>query len=147
VRGSELEIGGDDPQERMVKAFQILVDKVYTNLPMLRGVTYTEADLAKAGRVDGGLFSGEGDGLTEAEQEVFNHAQAQMRLGVKVSVKALTEKFGAKPYGWPTVAVLCLTATAREMRAAFEALDLGDVVKVEIANNQFGLKYRMLRQE
>lgn len=111
VRGSELEIGGDDPQERMVKAFQILVDKVYTNLPMLRGVTYTEADLAKAGRVDGGLFSGEGDGLTEAEQEVFNHTQAQMRLGVKVSVKALTEKFGAKPYGWPTVAVLCLTAS------------------------------------
>lgn len=37
--------------------------------------------------------------------------------------------------------------TLREMREAFEALDLGDVVKVEIANNQFGLKYRMLRQE
>jgi len=43
VRGDELEIGGEDPQERLLKGFQILVDKIYVNLPMLRGVTYTEA--------------------------------------------------------------------------------------------------------
>jgi hypothetical protein len=30
---------------------------------------------------------------------------------VKVSAKYLTERFGAKPYGWPTVATLCLTAS------------------------------------
>ncbi len=36
---------------------------------------------------------------------------------------------------------------ARDMRTAFEAIDLDGVAKVEIANNQFGLKYRMLRQE
>lgn len=111
VRGAELEIGGEDPQERLVKGFQVLVDKVYTSLPVLRGATYTEADLARAGRVDGGLFGGEGSGLTEAEQDVLNHAQAQMRLGTRVSAKALVEKFGAKPYGWPTIAVLCLTAS------------------------------------
>lgn len=34
-----------------------------------------------------------------------------MRLGTRVSVKALVEKFGAKPYGWPAIAVLCLTAS------------------------------------
>ncbi|MDX0488819.1 BREX system P-loop protein BrxC [Sinorhizobium medicae] len=111
VRGTELEIGGEDPQDRLVKGFQILIDKVYTNLPMLRGATYTEADLARAGRVDGGLFGAGDTGLTEAEQEVLNHAQAQMRLGVKVSVKALVEKFGGKPYGWPAIAVLCLAAS------------------------------------
>jgi len=111
VRGAELEIGGEDPQERLVKGFQVLVDKVYTSLPVLRGATYTEADLGRAGRVDGGLFGGEGSGLTEAEQDVLNHAQAQMRLGTRVSVKALVEKFGAKPYGWPAIAVLCLTAS------------------------------------
>lgn len=111
VRGAELEIGGEDPQERLVKGFQVLVDKVYTSLPVLRGATYTEADLGRAGRVDGGLFGGEGSGLTEAEQDVLNHAQAQMRLGTRVSVKALVEKFGAKPYGWPSIAVLCLTAS------------------------------------
>lgn len=37
--------------------------------------------------------------------------------------------------------------TQRELREAFEALELEGVTKVEIANNQFGLKYRMLRQE
>jgi uncharacterized protein (TIGR02687 family) len=36
---------------------------------------------------------------------------------------------------------------ARDMRAEYEALDLDGVAKVEIANNEFGLKYRMLRQE
>ncbi|MGV1822751.1 BREX system P-loop protein BrxC [Agrobacterium sp. CG160-95] len=111
VRGGELEIGGDDPQERLVKGFQTLVDKVYTSLPVLRGATYTEADLARAGKTDGALFGGEGSGLTEAEQDVLNHAQAQMRLGTRVSAKALVEKFGAKPYGWPSTAVLCLTAS------------------------------------
>ena len=36
---------------------------------------------------------------------------------------------------------------ARDMRGEFEGVDLPGVEKVEIANNEFGLKYRMLRQE
>lgn len=36
---------------------------------------------------------------------------------------------------------------ARDMRGEFDAVDLTGVTKVEIANNQFGLKHRMLRQE
>ena len=35
----------------------------------------------------------------------------------------------------------------RDMRAEFDALDLPGVSKLEIANNEFGLKYRILRQE
>ena len=35
---------------------------------------------------------------------------------------------------------------ARDMRGEYDAVDLPDVQKVEIANNEFGLKYRMLRQ-
>ncbi|PHO04848.1 BREX-1 system phosphatase PglZ type A [Rhodobacteraceae bacterium 4F10] len=34
----------------------------------------------------------------------------------------------------------------RDMREAYEALDLPGVEKVELLNNEFGLKYRMLRQ-
>ena len=34
-----------------------------------------------------------------------------------------------------------------ELRDDFESLELPDVEKVEIANNQYGLKYRMLREE
>lgn len=36
---------------------------------------------------------------------------------------------------------------ARDLRVAFDAVDLPGVTKLEIANNEFGLKYRMLRQE
>jgi len=36
---------------------------------------------------------------------------------------------------------------ACDMRAEYEAVDLESVEKVEIVNNEFGLKYRMLRQE
>lgn len=111
VRGDELDIGGDEPQDRVVKAFQALIDKVYVNLPMLRGVSYVEADIVKAASLTGGLFGDAGAGLTEAEQDVLNHVQAQFRNGVKVSAKYLTERFGAKPYGWPTVATLCLAAS------------------------------------
>lgn len=35
----------------------------------------------------------------------------------------------------------------RELRADFEAVDLPDVEKIELGNNQFGIKYRILRQE
>lgn len=44
VRGEELDLRGEDPQARVRRAFQMLVDKVYTNLPMLRGATYAETD-------------------------------------------------------------------------------------------------------
>jgi len=35
----------------------------------------------------------------------------------------------------------------RDMRAEFDAADLEGVTKLEIVNNEFGLKYRILRQE
>jgi uncharacterized protein (TIGR02687 family) len=35
----------------------------------------------------------------------------------------------------------------RELREAFEGLSLSGIAKVEIANNEFGLKYRLLREE
>jgi energy-coupling factor transporter ATP-binding protein EcfA2 len=111
VRGDELDIGGEEPQDRIVKGFQGLVDKVYVNLPMLRGVTYAEADILKAATPESGLFGNNGEGLTEAEQDVLNYIQSQARNGVKVSVKYLTERFGGKPYGWPTTAILCLAAS------------------------------------
>ncbi len=111
VRGDELDIGGEEPQERIVKGFQGLVDKVYVNLPMLRGVTYSEVDILKAATPESGLFGDNGEGLTEAEQDVLNYVQSQARIGVKVTVKYLTERFGAKPYGWPVTAVLCLAAS------------------------------------
>lgn len=132
VRGDELEIGGEDAQERIAKAFQSLVDKVYTNLPMLRGVSYTEADINKAVQAESGLFGSDGAGINEAEQDVLSFINAQARNGVKVSVKYLADRFTSKPYGWPINAVLCLAGSlvakgkieARLDSAVKEGLDL-----------------------
>lgn len=134
VRGDELDIGGEEPQDRIVKGFQGLVDKVYVNLPMLRGVTYAEADILKAATPESGLFGNNGEGLTEAEQDVLNYAQSQARNGVKVSVKYLTERFGGKPYGWPTTAILCLAASLSgkgklEARSDGTVLERADLAK------------------
>lgn len=134
VRGDELDIGGDDPQERIVKAFQTLIDKVYVNLPMLRGVNYVEADIVKAVSPASTLFGEAGSGLTESELDVLNHIQAQARNGVKVSAKYLTERFGAKPYGWPIVATLCLIASLSgrgkcEVRSDGTLLESGDLAR------------------
>ncbi|ABC65038.1 BREX system P-loop protein BrxC [Erythrobacter litoralis] len=132
VRGDELEIGGEDAQERIAKAFQSLVDKVYTNLPMLRGVSYTEADINKAVQAESGLFGSDGTRINEAEQDVLSFINAQARNGVKVSVKYLADRFTSKPYGWPINAVLCLASSlvargkieARLDSAVKEGLDL-----------------------
>ncbi len=132
VRGDELDIGGEDAQERILKAFQTLVDKVYTNLPMLRGVSYSEADINKAVQAESGLFGEDGAGLNEAEQDVLSFINAQARNGVKVSAKYLTERFTMKPYGWPTTAVLCFAGSlvakgkieARVDSTVTEGLDL-----------------------
>lgn len=110
VRGDEIDIATEDPQDRINKAFQTLVDKVYVNLTMLRGVSYSESDLTKAASPDQNLFGEGGAGLTEPEQEVFNHVQNQARLGVRVSAKDLASRFGTKPFGWPEITVLCVTA-------------------------------------
>ena len=37
--------------------------------------------------------------------------------------------------------------TRREFRADFETLDLPGVEKIELANNEFGVKYRVLREQ
>jgi hypothetical protein len=132
VRGDELDIGGEEAPERIVKAFQSLVDKVYSNLPMLRGVSYSEADINKAVQAESSLFGAEGTGLGEAEQDVLSFFNAQARNGVKVSVKYLVERFTSKPYGWPTTAVLCLAGSlvakgkveARVDSTVTEGLDL-----------------------
>lgn len=126
--GGELDIGSEDPQERIVKGFQELVDKVHVNLSMLRGVTYTEADILKAANLEGGLLGHNGENLTEAEQEVLNYVQTQAQNGVKVSVKYLIERFDCKPYGWPTMAILYFAASLSG-KGKIEARSDGEVLE------------------
>ena len=98
VRGEEIEIRSEDAEARIVKGFQALVGKVYTNLPMLRGEIYSEADIVKFLRQGKQTLEGLGDTpLAEPEQEIVNFAQANARLGVRTTVKAIVDKFEMKP--------------------------------------------------
>lgn len=111
VLGEELDVGGGEAQERIVRGFEKLVDKVYVNLPMLRGVTYSDADISKAAMPGSGFFGNSSESLAEAEQEVLNYVQSRFQKGLKVPVKQLADQFGGKPYGWPSAAILCLIAS------------------------------------
>ncbi|MUZ65277.1 BREX system P-loop protein BrxC [Agrobacterium vitis] len=112
VRGEEIDVRSEDPQARIERAFQTLVDKVHVNLGMLRGVVYSENEIGKF-LVQGsdGMFGGGDANLTEAEQEVLNYAQANARTGIRTTVKAILERLERKPYGWSYAAILCTTAS------------------------------------
>ena len=112
VRGEEIEVRSEDAQARIERAFQTLVDKVYVNLGMLRGVAYSENEIGRfLTQGNDGMFGEDGANLTEAEQEILNFAQANARNGIRTTVKAVAERFERKPYGWSYAAILCTTAS------------------------------------
>lgn len=111
LAGNMLEIGGEDPQTRVIKGFYELISRTYTHLRMLRGVQYTE-DKVKVILQDKGatLFGNDATSLAESEQELLAFIQSNNRSGVRTTLKNLLEKFERKPYGWYYAAVLCTLA-------------------------------------
>jgi hypothetical protein len=108
VAGTTLDIGGEDPQGRIVKAFHELIVRVYPNLGMLRGVAYTEQNLGRyLSFTEDSLLSSDASSLTEAEQELLAFIQSNARQGLRTTLKSLIERFECKPYGWYYAAILC----------------------------------------
>ena len=111
VAGSEIDIGGEDPQTRISRGFHELITRVYPNLRMLRGITYTENDVAKCLKYsEDGLFGNDTTSLAESEQELLAFIQSNTRNGIRTTLKSLLEKFERKSYGWYYAAVLCILA-------------------------------------
>jgi uncharacterized protein len=111
VGGSEIEIGGEDPQSRIVRGFHQLIIQAYPNLRMLRGITYTENDIANClKQTQEALLGTDLASLAESEQELLAFIQSNNRSGVRTTLKLLLEKFERKPYGWYFAAVLCTLA-------------------------------------
>lgn len=111
ARGQELEIGGEDAQTRIFRAFNVLVDKVYTNLGQLKGIAYTEGHISEfLAKKDDGLFGSDGAGMPEAEQNVLNHIRMKKNQAIRSTVKSVIEEFEKAPYGWPRAAILAQLA-------------------------------------
>jgi hypothetical protein len=111
VAGSEIEIGSEDAQTRILRGFHELISRAYPNLRMLRGIAYTENQIKSILNDRQGTLEGEGvTSLTESEQELLAFIQINYREGVRTTLKTLLEKFERKPYGWYYAAVLCTLA-------------------------------------
>ncbi len=111
VAGANIEIGSEDTQTRVLRGFHDLVSRAYPNLRMLRGITYTENDIASyLKHSQQGLFGNDATSMTESEQELLAAIQSNNRSGVRTTLKNLLEKFERKPYGWYYAAVLCTLA-------------------------------------
>ncbi|MBI2354427.1 MAG: BREX system P-loop protein BrxC [Deltaproteobacteria bacterium] len=111
VAGGDIEVGSEDAQTRIIRGFYDLISRAYPNLRMLRGITYTENDIAKCLKhSQQGLFGNDATSLAESEQELLAFIQSNNRGGVRTTLKNLLEKFERKPYGWYYAAVLCTLA-------------------------------------
>jgi hypothetical protein len=111
VAGADIEIGSEDAQTRVLRGFHELVSRVYPNLRMLRGITYTENDITTCLKhSQQGLFGNDATTLAESEQELLAFIHSNNRGGVRTTLKNLLEKFERKPYGWYYAAVLCTLA-------------------------------------
>ena len=108
--GDLLDIGGEDPQSRIIKGFQELVQRAYPNLRMLRGLAYTENDVSSCLRQGDDSLLQSGDVIGESEQELLAAVKANTGRNVRSSVSDLISKFEKKPYGWPYAAILCTLA-------------------------------------
>jgi len=111
VVGDEIELNGEEPQSRITRGFYELVLRVYPNLRMLRGISYTEKDITTCLRQpESELFNNDSFKLSEAEQELLAFIQSNGRSGVRTTLKSLVERFERKPYGWYLAAILCTLA-------------------------------------
>jgi hypothetical protein len=135
VSGDALEIGAKDPQLRIVQGFNALILKVYPNLRMLPGITYTENDIGKClDQKQDSLFATDTVSLSEAEQEMMAFVQSNRRGGVRTTLKSLVERFERKPYGWDLWAIMCILAKLCgrgkiEVRANGDILEGADLEK------------------
>lgn len=111
VAGNDIEIASEDAQTCIVRGFYELISHAYPNLRMLRGINYTENDIARhLTHSQQGLFGNDATTLPESEQELLAFIQSNNRSGVRTTLKNLLEKFGRKPYGWYYAAILCTLA-------------------------------------
>ena len=86
---------------RLKEAFKILIDKVYFNLSILRNQKYKEEDIKKYY-----LSAKKGFPTTEAQQTIYDFINSQKRNSLRVTIKAILDKFNKKNYGWSNFAVL-----------------------------------------
>ncbi len=133
VAGTEHESSSEDGRTRIIQGFQILIQRNYPSLRMLRNHVFTEEQIAENLKyTDGGLLDSDTARLPEPEQEILSYIHANQRTGVRTTIKSTLEKFERKPYGWYPAAILCnlarLLARGKiDLRADGNLIEQGDL--------------------
>lgn len=108
INATDIEVGSEEGQARIVKGFDHLIQITYPNLRMLRDIPFNEADIGNHLRkINDSLLVNEVTNITEPEQELLAFIQSNTRSGVRTTVKSLIERFERKSYGWYYAAILC----------------------------------------
>ena len=110
INANLVDIGGTDPQGRIIKGFHDLIIRTYPNLKMLKDFAYTESYVSKCLKDGGNIFGDDISLLSEAEQEMLSFVKGNKTMGVRTTVKSIIERFEKKPYGWYYAAILCILA-------------------------------------
>jgi hypothetical protein len=105
VEGRDLDINSGDAKTRIVKGFHDLLARTYPNLRMLRGINYTQSDVATFLQPDVTLFGDQQATFSEAEQEVLAFVHGNNRQGLRTTMHSLVSRFERKPYGWYLAAI------------------------------------------
>ncbi|MCP4164415.1 MAG: BREX system P-loop protein BrxC [Chloroflexi bacterium] len=110
VNGTDVEVSGSDPRTRIEAGFHELLVRTYPNLRMLRGINYTEKDIANCLLAQVTLLGDDAATFSEAEQEMLAHIQSDSRNGLRTTLQSLVRRFERKPYGWHLAAIQCTLA-------------------------------------
>jgi hypothetical protein len=110
VAGQDMDANGGDAKSRIVRGFHQLLVRAYPNLRLLRGLSYTENDIALHLQPASNLFGDDAATYSEAEQEMLAMVQGDNRGGLRTTMQSLVNRFERKPYGWYLAAVQCTLA-------------------------------------
>ncbi|PVG83760.1 BREX system P-loop protein BrxC [Nocardioides gansuensis] len=84
---------------RVIEGFQALVDRTYTQLKLLGGMTYSEQQVSEAVNPEG-PYADPLHKIHQASEDVLSTILRKHGQGEQVTVKAIIDTFQAKPYGW-----------------------------------------------
>jgi len=118
--GNDISVGGSDAKSRMIEGFQQLITRTYTNLRMLKGVVYSDRELANIIERENDLLGSDAEPLSEAEKDVFSLITLRESSTERPTVKMIVDHYGKKPFGWSMAAALAQIANLC-MRGQIEA--------------------------
>lgn len=96
-------------KSKVEKAFQILIENVYTGIKMLDGYKYSEEEIKKISftRYPTKITD---DNLYEPAQEILNLISNRKEKNDRTYLVDIKSHFESRPYGWPSVAIWCWVA-------------------------------------